>query len=347
MEQLISGIQQVGIGISNVAQYMIWFKNTLGFDVKIFDDEAKAALMTRYTGGVIHSRRAVLSMNLNGGGGAELWQFTSRETEKPQHAVQMGDFGINAVKIKSSNVAKAHQKLAQNERCSPLFKTFDSFDSFWLLDEFDNVFQVVHDECFFNKKKALLGGISGVTIGVSNIEKSIQFYTQCLGISELIYDVVDSRKDWLNQTRKYRSVKLKFKNNFTAAFSQLLGNIEIELIQDLDRNPVRIFENRFWGDSGFIHVCFDVTNMELLKKRMLKNQFEFTVDSGDTFDMEDSGGRFAYVEDPDGTLIELVETHKVPILKKLNWFLDLKNRKKQKPLPVWMIKAMGLNKIKE
>lgn len=347
MEQLISGIQQVGIGISNVSEYMIWFKNTLGFDVKIFDDEAKAALMTKYTGGVIHSRRAVLSMNLNGGGGAELWQFTSRETEKPKQAIQLGDLGINAVKIKSYNVAEAHQKLSTKEKCSPLFKTFDGHDSFWLSDQFNNVFQIVHDDYFFNKKKALIGGISGVTIGVSNIEKAIQFYTQCLGISDLVYDVVDSRTDWMNQTRKFRSVKLQFKNNFTAAFSQLLGNIEIELVQDLDRSPVKIFENRFWGDSGFIHVCFDVVNMELLKKRMSKNQFEFTVDSGDTFDMEHSGGRFAYVEDPDGTLIELVETHKVPILKKWNWFLDLKNRKKQKPLPVWMIKAMGLNKIKE
>ena len=30
---------------------------------------------------------------------------------------------------------------------------------------------------------------------------------------------------------------------------------------------------------------------------------------------------FAYVEDPDGTWMELVETHKPPILKKFGWYL--------------------------
>ena len=47
----------------------------------------------------------------------------------------------------------------------------------------------------------------------------------------------------------------------------------------------------------------------------------------------------------DGTLIELVETHKVPILKKIGWYLDLKKRKNNTPLPKWMIKLMGLSKV--
>jgi len=33
--------------------------------------------------------------------------------------------------------------------------------------------------------------------------------------------------------------------------------------------------------------------------------------------MGEASGHFAYVEDPDGTLIEFVETHKIPIIKKL------------------------------
>jgi hypothetical protein len=62
--------------------------------------------------------------------------------------------------------------------------------------------------------------------------------------------------------------------------------------------------------------------------------------------MGTSAGRFCYVEDRDGTLIELVETHKVPILKKLNWSLNLKTRKNEGPLPDWMIGMLALNKIK-
>ena len=75
--------------------------------------------------------------------------------------------------------------------------------------------------------------------------------------------------------------------------------------------------------------------------------FPFTVDSSNSFDMGEAAGRFSYVEDPDGTLIEFVETHKVPVMKKFGWYLNLKNRNPQKRLPNWMIKTMGLNKFKD
>ena len=49
-------------------------------------------------------------------------------------------------------------------------------------------------------------------------------------------------------------------------------------------------------------------------------------------------GQFTYVEDPDGTWIEFVETHKIPIVKKLGWYLDTRKRPQGKPLPKWMLK---------
>jgi hypothetical protein len=86
--------------------------------------------------------------------------------------------------------------------------------------------------------------------------------------------------------------------------------------------------------------------MEQLKKECESEGFPFTVDSSDTFDMGEAGGRFSYIEDPDGTWIEFVETHKVPVLKKIGWYINLKNRKPGKSLPNWMLKAMALNRVK-
>jgi hypothetical protein len=74
--------------------------------------------------------------------------------------------------------------------------------------------------------------------------------------------------------------------------------------------------------------------------------YSFTIDSEDSFAMEHASGRFCYMEDPDGTLIELVETHKVPVLKKLGFYLNLKKRNLEKPLPDWMIKLLALSKVK-
>ena len=71
----------------------------------------------------------------------------------------------------------------------------------------------------------------------------------------------------------------------------------------------------------------------------------FTVDScpdGQKFNMGDAAGRFTYIEDPDGTLIEFVETEKIPVVKKLGWFIDLKKRDPQKPLPKFLFRLMGL-----
>ena len=63
---------------------------------------------------------------------------------------------------------------------------------------------------------------------------------------------------------------------------------------------------------------------------------------GEIFDMGDASGRFAYIEDPDGTLIELVETNKVPVVKKFGWFIDMKKRNPEKKLPKFLFRMMGL-----
>ena len=75
----------------------------------------------------------------------------------------------------------------------------------------------------------------------------------------------------------------------------------------------------------------------------------FTVDScpnDERFDMGEASGHFTYIEDPDGTLIEFVETQKIPVLKKLGIYIDMTKRDPLKPLPKFLFRLMGLTKIK-
>ena len=127
----------------------------------------------------------------------------------------------------------------------------------------------------------------------------------------------------------------------------MLGESVIELVQALDRTPKKIFEGRFWGDLGFIHLCFDINGMAEMKQLCESKGHNFTVDSANSFDMGEAAGHFTYIEDPDGTLIEFVETHKIPILKKIGWYLDLTKRNPAKPLPNLLIRALGLNRVKD
>ena len=63
---------------------------------------------------------------------------------------------------------------------------------------------------------------------------------------------------------------------------------------------------------------------------------------GQRFDMGDASGHFTYIEDPDGTLIEFVEAHKVSIVKKLGLAIDMSKRNPEKPLPKLLFRLMGL-----
>ncbi|WP_298486884.1 hypothetical protein [uncultured Maribacter sp.] len=87
--------------------------------------------------------------------------------------------------------------------------------------------------------------------------------------------------------------------------------------------------------------------MKALGEKAKELNHPFTVDSSSSFDMGEAAGHFTYIEDPDGILLEFVETHKVPIIKKLGLFINLKKRDQHKPLPNWLIKLMRIHRVKK
>jgi catechol 2,3-dioxygenase-like lactoylglutathione lyase family enzyme len=355
MEKIICGIQQMGIGVPNVAEAWKWYRKFFGVDVKVFEEAADAPLMTRYTGGVVHSRTATLALSMEGGGGFEIWQFTSRPTEKATFEIQLGDYGLYSCKIKSRNVAKSYEYFKSNGATiiGELHKNPAGKDTFFAQDPNGNIFQIVEGRGYFSATghASNCGGVAGSIICVSDIDKALPLYKDILGYSTVDYDVTETFDDLGSLpggTGKFRRVLLSHKDARKGPFARLLGPTEIELVQAIDRTDCKkIFENRFWGDWGFIHLCFDVQGMNLLQQECESKGFPFTVDSSDTFDMGEAGGRFSYIEDPDGTWIEFVETHKVPIMKKWGWYINLKNKKPGKHLPNWMLKVMGMNKVKD
>lgn len=355
MSKIISGIQQMGIGVPNVPEIWKWYRQFFGMNVKIFEDAAEAPLMTRYTGGKVQNRTATLALSMDGGGGFEIWQYKSRNTEKATFDIQFGDYGLYSCFIKSRNVDLTYDFFKKNGATllgEPTQRP-NGKKSFFVKDPNGNIFTVIDGRGWFKETKhsSKCGGVGGTIIGVSDIEKALKLYKDVLDYETVEYDVTgefDDFKQLPGGNGRFRRVLLTHKSARKGAFAPLLGPTEIELVQSLDRTDCRtIFENRFWGDWGFIHLCFDINGMEELKRDCENAGFPFTVDSGDTFDMGEAGGRFSYIEDQDGTWIEFVETHKVPVLKKLGWYINLKKRTPEKPLPRWMLSAMGLNKVKD
>ena len=87
--------------------------------------------------------------------------------------------------------------------------------------------------------------------------------------------------------------------------------------------------------------------MKELESSFSSKGYPFTVDSASKFDMGEAAGHFSYIEDPDGTLIEFVETYRIPILKKIGWYLDVSKRDRTKTLPDWMLSALRFGRVKD
>lgn len=348
---IIAGIQQMGVGNPSVYDAFAWYRKAFKVDIPIFDEAATAALMLPYTGGEPRDRHAILALSMQGGGGLEIWQYTSRTPEYPKFEVQLGDLGIVMAKIKSKDVTATYEHLKKEgmQVMGELEKMPNGQPHCFVQDPYKNIFEIVPSDDWFTNKTHSTGGVYGGVIGVTDIEKSKHFYKEILGYDKVLYDKQGIFEDWKalpGGKNEFRRVLLTHSKTRKGPFSQLLGKSELELIQVLDRSPRKIFENRFWGDIGFIHLCYDVRNMKAMGELCASFGHPFTVNSGD-FDMGEAAGHFTYIEDPDGTLIEFVEAHKIPIAKKLNWYLDLKKRNPEKALPKWMLKALGLNRVKD
>lgn len=348
----ISGIQQLGVGIPNCLEAFKWYRQNFGMDIRVFEEAATADLMLPYTGGQPHDRHAVLAINMQGGGGFEIWQYTSRTPQPSSQELKIGDLGINAGILKTRDAKSAYKTLKSKgaELVTEVYQELNGKAAFFVKDPYGNLFKIMENDVWFSDTGAITGGPIGSILGVTNMEKSIEFYGKILGYDTITYREEGSFEN-LNGVpggnETLERVGLTHSKVRKGPFAQLLGESHIELISVKSRTPHKTYEGRYWGDLGFIHLCFDITGMKALQKTCEAAGHPFTVDSANSFDMGEAAGHFSYIEDPDGSLIEFVETHKVPVLKKLGWYLNLKGRDPQKSLPKWMLKAMAFNRVKD
>lgn len=355
---IISGIQQVGVGCTCFEEAWKWYIEMFHIDVRILEDDTVAERMLPYTGGVAQKRHACIAVNLQGGGGFEIWQYSDRKPQPIDFQIQVGDLGIFAATIKSGNVEAFHKELSSKPGkgstwdMSKVSTLPDGRACFVVQDPWKNYFQVIEDSYIFINEHRNNGGIVGAVMGVTDMEKTISLYKDLLGYDVVVYDkegVWDDFTFMAGGNQRYRRVRLAYNQKRGGAFADLYGKSSIELVQALDRSPRKIYEGRFWGDPGFIQICFDVTNMRALEKKCQEMGYPFTVDSckdNGHFDMGEASGHFTYIEDPDGTLIELVEAHKITVMKKPHIYIDMLKRNREKAFPKFLFRLMGLSKVK-
>ena len=87
--------------------------------------------------------------------------------------------------------------------------------------------------------------------------------------------------------------------------------------------------------------------MDQVERNLSAIGHPFTCDSSNGLHMGKTRVHCTYVEDPDGTLIELIEVYKIPLMEKWGLFLNVEKRDPLKPLPNWMLKTMRFSRVKD
>jgi len=351
----INGIQQLGVGVENVHEAWKWYREHFSMDIRMFEEEATAELMLAHTDGQPRKRHAVLALNMQGGGGFEIWQHTGKKPEPISFEIKLGDLGINIGKIKTENIKAVYDKFSKSglNILTPITKDPVDNDHFYMKDIYGNMWEFKNQKGVFRKKeKSISGGVLGTVIGVKDIEESLKVYQDILQYDQIVYDKTGVFKDFKGipgGEGKFRRILLRHSDVKQGAFSPFFGQSMIEIIQAIDYQPRDIYKGRIWGDPGFIHLCFDINGMDSFRKKTKDLGYPFTVDSAkamETFDMGEAAGNFSYIQAPEGTLIEFVETHKIPIMKKIGWYIDLRKRGHH-PLPDWVMKLFRFMRVKD
>ena len=348
------GIQQIGVGAENLMASWKWYADMFQMNIRIFEEEAEVRHMLPYTDNKPEGRHACLAANLQGGGGFEICQYTERKPIPLDVDIQIGDLGIFCAKIKTNNIAEYHAELAAKYKSiSQIYVEPNGLPTFYIRDPYGNLFQVVEDKHVFIDENRYSGGVVGVMIGVSDIDKALSLYRDILGYDTVEYDRTGMFSDWQTLrggTQQYRRLLLSHSKPFQGPFSSMYGPSTIELVQALERKPRKIFEKpRQWGDPGFIHICYEVVNMRAFEEHCKQNGYPFTVDSCPAEGEPEkvfASGHLACIEDPDGTLIEFVEIHKIPIINYFNIDINLMKRDRSKVLPMFYFQLMRLNRVK-
>ena len=195
----IAGIQQVGIGVENLYEAWKYYIELFQMDVRILEDNKVAALMLPYTGGKPQRRHAAIAVNMQGGGGFEVWQYSERKPQPLGFELQMGDLGVLVCKLRSRDVTSAFEAFSRNPKAKlvgGLNNNIDGSQTFYLQDPYGNLFEVVQDDYLFKDEGRLTGEVAGVTIGVTDIDRAMTVYHDILGYDTILADETGTFPDY-------------------------------------------------------------------------------------------------------------------------------------------------------
>jgi lactoylglutathione lyase len=142
-------------------------------------------------------------------------------------------------------------------------------------------------------------GVSHFGIQVADLERSIVFYRDLLGLELMTRWIRD--QEYIRELVGYPDVELHvavFRLPNSEAFLEVLEyqNVKRQAIDPATANP------------GTAHLCLYVRDIEALVERLVKAGVKFVSGIKTPTIGPNAGGKVVYMMDPDGIRLELLET---------------------------------------
>ncbi|MFW6113872.1 MAG: VOC family protein, partial [Actinomycetota bacterium] len=273
------------------------------------------------------------AMNILGGAAVELVEHTSTRPLEPEEPLQWGDIGYLEVGLKAYHLERLYLDL--KSKGVPFLTPVRSMELSsggieryaYLRDPDGLLLQLVEVP---GGKKPAVGGVRHVAIGVSDMDKARGFYAGVLGFTQLIHHFQGQIPELEEITGgKDMEVAVLAQQGGGESALPLLEKAVVKLVHAPGYKGKQAFEGRRWGDIGLMEMALDVTDLGDTLNGLIARGAELfhpptRVDMG-----SGTVGSFAYIKDPDGSIMELVEVERV---------LHASPRL-MKGLLVWLLKA--------
>jgi catechol 2,3-dioxygenase-like lactoylglutathione lyase family enzyme len=304
------GVDHVGIGVGDMDKAMEFYGRRLGFTRVLFDHVGELPGLEPLTHRPKRKARTVMLRHENttplGSGHVKLVQVLDGDGPPPMPAAQhYGEVGICEVCLHTRGTEAVHRRLVDELGCESLMEPLSavlepngvSCDLSYVADPWRGKVELID---WTGLRKALPGkprleGVNHVAFGVSDMAATREFYSH-LGFTDLLFE----SKGFFDAMAPWYSGPLPDQHMVLVRPEQGAG------IEPVRLSPLAPEARGQWGHVGPMEFAVGVSNIDLAVTQLQQAGVEFHSEP-QTVDVGTGEWKYAYLQDPDGLYVSLVE----------------------------------------
>jgi glyoxylase I family protein len=150
-------------------------------------------------------------------------------------------------------------------------------------------------------------GLNHISIGVTNIEKSLHFYRERMGFKRVVWDVTVWDRGICQVIGRSVRARVVLLENETGGGALKLIQLLPLFEQEAGHTSRPLASDRRWGDPGHLEVALEVSDVDRTYNTFKKEGLDILLSPQHWHIPGTLDGTYFYVRDPDGTFVEIIE----------------------------------------